>query len=111
MGPQPLSLERSPFGHAGDFTAGDDQAVEYSDVDQRQRLAQALRDEFVRLARLRDAARVVVSPRPAQTGPILPVRERLLPWRERTASGRSSPYNVRFRHAVLISTNFTNTTW
>lgn len=54
-------LDQSSLGEAGDVAASDDQVIKHADVDERQRLAQALRDEFVRLARLRDAARVVVA--------------------------------------------------
>jgi hypothetical protein len=42
--------KKSTFGEAGDVAAGDDQVIEHADVDERQHLAQALRDEFVRLA-------------------------------------------------------------
>ena len=40
-------LDQPSLGEAGDVAAGDDQVIEHSDVDERQRFAQAPRDEFM----------------------------------------------------------------
>ena len=52
--PYPL-LKKSPFRERQTAVVADDQMIEHADVDQRERIAQSARDEFVGLTGLSDA--------------------------------------------------------
>src|SRR5688572_10239523 len=53
-------LHQSALGEGDRLVAGDDEVVQDLDVDERQRLLEAARQQLVRLAGLRRAGRVVV---------------------------------------------------
>src|SRR3990170_6271213 len=53
-------LHQSALGEGDGLIAGDDEVIQDLDLDERQRLLEAARQQLVRLARLRGAGRVVV---------------------------------------------------
>ena len=53
--------EKSTFGKRLAHFIAHDQVVQHADIDQRQGLLETSRDQFIGLARLGDAGRVVVS--------------------------------------------------
>lgn len=55
-----LRLKQAPFRKRGDLTVADDQMVQRTNIDQRQRILEPARDADVRLAGFRHAGRVVV---------------------------------------------------
>ena len=46
-----MKLDKSLFGERSQFASGNDHVIEDTDVDERQRLLQAARDELIGLAR------------------------------------------------------------
>src|SRR5207302_1517121 len=54
-------LQQSALRERDRLMAGDDEVIERLDLDQRERFLQVARQELVRLARLRDTRRMVVS--------------------------------------------------
>ncbi len=52
--------EQVLFRERDHFLPGDDQMIQNPDIHKRKRVLQPSRDEFIRLARLGDAARVVM---------------------------------------------------